>query len=106
MLTQWLFEPDAGALPISRPVFTNSALIGREDRNQVTPHFTSATRRLHREPELPFPSARCENALMSSVSVKNCIKFYTTADDIGAGTLKDYCSRLISTHWVGQGKLG
>ncbi|XP_043244281.1 rabankyrin-5-like [Amphibalanus amphitrite] len=42
---------------------------------------------------------KCENALMSSVSVKNCIKFYTTADDIGAGTLKDYCSRLISTHW-------
>ena len=39
---------------------------------------------------------------MSSVSVKNCIKFYTTADDIGAGTLKDYCSRLISTHWVGE----
>lgn len=43
---------------------------------------------------------RCEKALMASVNVKNCVKFYTTADEIGAHTLKDHCSSLISTHWV------
>lgn len=43
---------------------------------------------------------RCEKALMASVNVKNCVKFYTTADEIGAHTLKEHCSSLISAHWV------
>lgn len=43
---------------------------------------------------------RCEKALMASVNVKNCVKFYTTADEIGAQTLKEHCSSLISAHWV------
>ena len=42
----------------------------------------------------------CERALMSEVDVKNCIRFYTTADEIGATELKNHCSQLISTHWV------
>lgn len=42
----------------------------------------------------------CERALMSEVDVKNCIRFYTTADEIGAKELKNHCSQLISTHWV------
>lgn len=37
---------------------------------------------------------------MASVNVKNCVKFYTTADEIGAQTLKEHCSSLISAHWV------
>lgn len=37
---------------------------------------------------------------MASVNVKNCVKFYTTADEIGAHTLKEHCSSLISAHWV------
>lgn len=37
---------------------------------------------------------------MASVNVKNCVKFYTTADEIGAETLKEHCSSLISAHWV------
>ncbi|XP_025406363.1 rabankyrin-5 isoform X2 [Sipha flava] len=36
---------------------------------------------------------------MASVNVKNCVKFYTTADEIGAHTLKEHCSSLISAHW-------
>lgn len=44
--------------------------------------------------------SRCEKALMASVNVKNCVKFYTTADEIGAQTLKEHCSSLISAHWV------
>lgn len=39
--------------------------------------------------------------LMSSVSVSNCIKFYQTAEDIGAKELQKYCAEIISNHWVG-----
>ncbi|KAJ1524187.1 hypothetical protein ONE63_010710 [Megalurothrips usitatus] len=42
---------------------------------------------------------KCENALMASVNVKNCVRFYTTADEIGAKSLKEHCSTLISAHW-------
>ena len=37
---------------------------------------------------------------MVSVNVRNCIRYYQTADEIGAVLLRDYCSELISTHWV------
>lgn len=37
---------------------------------------------------------------MASVNAKNCVKFYTTADEIGASTLKEHCLSLISAHWV------
>jgi hypothetical protein len=37
---------------------------------------------------------------MASVSVHNCVRFYTTADEIGAESLKEHCSGLISAHWV------
>ncbi|XP_065201380.1 rabankyrin-5 [Planococcus citri] len=43
--------------------------------------------------------AKSEKALMALVNVKNCVRFYTTADEIGAETLKQHCSSLISTHW-------
>ncbi|XP_064648552.1 rabankyrin-5-like isoform X2 [Lineus longissimus] len=42
---------------------------------------------------------RCEKALMSSVHVGNCIRYYETADEIGAEILKSHCSELISNHW-------
>ncbi|KAK7085553.1 Ankyrin repeat and FYVE domain-containing protein 1, partial [Halocaridina rubra] len=42
---------------------------------------------------------RCEKALMGWVTVRNCVRLYTTADEIGAVTLRDHCSTLISTHW-------
>lgn len=42
---------------------------------------------------------RCEKALMGWVTVRNCVRLYTTADEIGAETLRDHCSTLISTHW-------
>ena len=37
---------------------------------------------------------------MGRADVSNCVKLYTTADEIGANTLRDHCSTLISTHWV------
>lgn len=42
---------------------------------------------------------RCERILMSSVSVANCIRFYQTAEDIGAQELKKYCAEIITNHW-------
>ncbi|XP_046578318.1 rabankyrin-5-like [Haliotis rubra] len=42
---------------------------------------------------------RCENGLMSFVNMKNCIKFYQTAEEMGAEVLKKHCSELISNHW-------
>lgn len=42
---------------------------------------------------------RCERILMSSVSVTNCIRFYQTAEDIGADALKKYCAEIIANHW-------
>ncbi|XP_052802681.1 rabankyrin-5-like isoform X2 [Mya arenaria] len=42
---------------------------------------------------------RCENGLMSYVNMKNCIKFYQTAEEMNAELLKAHCSQLISNHW-------
>ncbi|GFR77207.1 ankyrin repeat and FYVE domain-containing protein 1 [Elysia marginata] len=42
---------------------------------------------------------RCENGLMSFVNMKNCIKFYQTAEEMQAEVLKSHCSELISNHW-------
>lgn len=43
---------------------------------------------------------RCEKMLISSVTPSNCIKFYQTAEDIGAKELQIYCTEIISNHWV------
>lgn len=51
--------------------------------------------------ELTPLAERCEKALLSSVIVGNCISYYQTAEEIGAATLKNHCSELISNHWVG-----
>ena len=48
---------------------------------------------------------RCEQSLMSSVDVRNCIKYYQTAEEIGALSLRDHCSQLISSHWVNRDHL-
>ncbi|KAH9525635.1 Ankyrin repeat and FYVE domain-containing protein 1, partial [Bulinus truncatus] len=42
---------------------------------------------------------RCENGLMSFVNMKNCIRFYQTAEEMQAEVLKKHCSELISNHW-------
>ena len=41
---------------------------------------------------------RCEQSLMSSVSVNNCISFYATAHEIQASKLASHCSQLISAN--------
>lgn len=43
---------------------------------------------------------RCELALLASVNIRNCISFYQTAEEIGAETLKEHCSTMITNYWV------
>ncbi|XP_066251901.1 rabankyrin-5 isoform X2 [Euwallacea similis] len=41
----------------------------------------------------------CEQYLISVVNIRNCVKFYSVAEEIHATSLREYCSGLISTHW-------
>lgn len=43
---------------------------------------------------------RCEKGVMSSVNVRNCIRFYQTAEELDATTLMNYCAEIIASHWV------
>ena len=45
--------------------------------------------------DLPLLSVLRERALVTSVSIKTCIKLYTTVEEIGAKELQDHCSQLI-----------
>ncbi|TSY98082.1 Rabankyrin-5 [Bagarius yarrelli] len=47
---------------------------------------------------------RCEKGVMSSVNVRNCIRFYQTAEELDATTLMNYCGEIIASHWL-PGKL-
>ncbi|CAF3694746.1 unnamed protein product [Rotaria socialis] len=42
---------------------------------------------------------QCEAALISAITVRNCLKFYKVAEEIGAQVLHTHCSQLITTHW-------
>lgn len=47
-----------------------------------------------------FGLDRCEKGVMSSVNVRNCIRFYQTAEELNATTLMNYCGEIIASHWV------
>uniref|UniRef100_A0A8C0GXG9 Ankyrin repeat and FYVE domain containing 1 n=1 Tax=Chelonoidis abingdonii TaxID=106734 RepID=A0A8C0GXG9_CHEAB len=36
---------------------------------------------------------------MSLVNVRNCIRFYQTAEELNASTLLNYCAEIIASHW-------
>ncbi|XP_052050351.1 rabankyrin-5 isoform X1 [Apodemus sylvaticus] len=36
---------------------------------------------------------------MSLVNVRNCIRFYQTAEELNASTLMNYCAEIIASHW-------
>lgn len=61
--------------------------------------FTLNLMKVANEYNLDDLVTKCEKALVALVTVKNCVRFYTTADEIGAVTLKQHCSSLISAHW-------
>lgn len=51
----------------------------------------------------PYPAlffGRCEKGVMSLVNVRNCIRFYQTAEELNASTLMNYCAEIIASHWV------
>lgn len=48
---------------------------------------------------LPGLLGLCERALVASVGVRSCVRFYCVAEEVGAASLLDYCSGLISSHW-------
>ncbi|KAL4660590.1 rabankyrin-5 [Arapaima gigas] len=49
--------------------------------------------------QLQFLRERCEKGVMSSVNVRNCIRFYQTAEELNASTLMNYCGEIIASHW-------
>lgn len=49
--------------------------------------------------KLPGLKGLCERALVSSVGVRSCVRFYCVAEEVESSILLDYCSGLISTHW-------
>ncbi|XP_034475641.1 rabankyrin-5 [Drosophila innubila] len=48
---------------------------------------------------LPALLGLCERALVSSVGVRSCVRFYCVAEEVGASALLEFCSGIISTHW-------
>ncbi|KRK02551.1 rabankyrin-5 isoform X1 [Drosophila yakuba] len=48
---------------------------------------------------LPSLLGLCERALVTSVGLRSCIRFYCVAEEVGASTLLERCSSIISTHW-------
>uniref|UniRef100_G3U2B7 Ankyrin repeat and FYVE domain containing 1 n=1 Tax=Loxodonta africana TaxID=9785 RepID=G3U2B7_LOXAF len=49
--------------------------------------------------QLQLLRERCEKGVMSLVNVRNCIRFYQTAEELNASTLMNYCAEIISTTW-------
>ncbi|CAH2020462.1 unnamed protein product [Acanthoscelides obtectus] len=41
----------------------------------------------------------CEQFLISVVTIRSCVKFYSVAEETEASNLLEYCSGLISVHW-------
>ncbi|CAJ0924436.1 unnamed protein product, partial [Ranitomeya imitator] len=49
--------------------------------------------------QLQLLRERCEKGVMSLVNVRNCIRFYQTAEELHAITLLNYCAEIIASHW-------
>lgn len=89
----WSFlEPEVG-FAVLKWVYTD--LVDFSQGDSFTLDLMKTANKFH----LDELVAKCEKALMASVNVRNCVRFYTTADEIGANTLKEHCSGLISAHW-------
>ncbi|KAE8625106.1 hypothetical protein XENTR_v10006160 [Xenopus tropicalis] len=49
--------------------------------------------------QLQLLRERCEKGVMSLVNVRNCIRFYQTAEELNANALLNYCAEIIASHW-------
>ena len=90
----WSHLPKSVGEALLEWIYTNKvSLIDKEDGFKLT--LMKASKNF----DLPDLLVLCERSLITSVQIRNCIKLYTTAEEIGADGLKNHCSSLISTHW-------
>nr|XP_037289089.1 LOW QUALITY PROTEIN: rabankyrin-5-like [Rhipicephalus microplus] len=85
-------QPDVG-LVLLRWVYTDQMESGLQDG------FLLDLMKTAKRFSLDSLLSRCEESLVSSVNVKNCVRYYQLADEIGAHNLQRHCSELISNHW-------
>nr|XP_009913933.1 PREDICTED: ankyrin repeat and FYVE domain-containing protein 1-like [Haliaeetus albicilla] len=62
--------------------------------------FLTELMKLANKFQLQLLRERCEKGVMSLVNVRNCIRFYQTAEELNASTLLNYCAEIIASHWV------
>ena len=82
---------------ISRWMYTNEVDYDCVDDRDS---FALALMRKSKEFGLQDLMNKCQESLLASVQIHNCIRYYSTAEEIGAKVLQDHCSQLISTYWV------
>ncbi|XP_076210885.1 rabankyrin-5 isoform X1 [Aptenodytes patagonicus] len=61
--------------------------------------FLTELMKLANKFQLQLLRERCEKGVMSLVNVRNCIRFYQTAEELNASTLLNYCAEIIASHW-------
>ncbi|XP_062341098.1 rabankyrin-5 isoform X1 [Osmerus eperlanus] len=81
------------ALAMLRWAYTDELALSEDDA------FLIDLMKLSNRFQLQLLRERCEKGVMSSVNVRNCIRFYQTAEELDATTLMNYCGEIIASHW-------
>ncbi|VVC93127.1 unnamed protein product, partial [Leptidea sinapis] len=89
----WTMLPDDVGSALLKWLYTDLVDLSRGDVFALQLMKSAATFKLH------GLVGKCEQALIATVGVRTCVKFYSAADEIGATGLKEHCSGLISAHW-------
>uniref|UniRef100_A0A4W3ID53 Ankyrin repeat and FYVE domain containing 1 n=1 Tax=Callorhinchus milii TaxID=7868 RepID=A0A4W3ID53_CALMI len=85
-------EPEV-AMAMLRWVYTDQLELKEDDV------FLTELMKLANRYQLILLRERCEKGVMSLVNVRNCIRFYQTAEELDATTLMNYCAEIIASHW-------
>ncbi|XP_011188184.2 rabankyrin-5 isoform X1 [Zeugodacus cucurbitae] len=85
------FEEDIG-IALIRWIYTDIADL---DNDRIAVGLLRAAHSY----KLPGLMGLCERALVVSANIRSCVTFYCVAEEVGAKSLLEYCSGLISTHW-------
>lgn len=85
-------KPDV-AIAMLRWAYTDELELSEDDA------FLIDLMKLANRFQLQLLRERCEKGVMSSVNVRNCIRFYQTAEELNATTLMNYCGEIIASHW-------
>ncbi|XP_060806538.1 rabankyrin-5 isoform X1 [Amyelois transitella] len=89
----WSSLPDEVGAALLKWLYSDVVDLSRGDHFALQLMKSAASFKLH------GLVSKCEQALIASVGVRSCVKFYSAADEIGASALKEHCSGLISAHW-------